>query len=82
MLRLEWLADEELAQSTDQMLGVDAFWLSKICSTIMIQQTQTHRRRRWKGDIVLVFPKYGTGRGSHSLIREGGTCRVRLQSFI
>jgi hypothetical protein len=35
----------------------EAFGFSKIFSTIMIQQAQNPRRRRWKGGIRVVFSK-------------------------
>jgi hypothetical protein len=36
---------------------VEAFGFSKICSTIMIQQAQKPRRRRWKGGIRVGVPQ-------------------------
>jgi hypothetical protein len=44
-------------QSIDQMFRVEAFGFSKICSTIMIQQAQKPRRRRWKGGIRVGVPQ-------------------------
>jgi hypothetical protein len=39
------------------MFRVEAFRFSKIFSTIMIQQAQKPRRRRWKGGIRVGVPQ-------------------------